>query len=214
LTRECPNDAYHVQPSDEERRLTGRRIRSPGDALWFLATLLGMNPAPVRRLASHDSVPVGLARARFRLRVRGGTLTLHRTPTTQRLGLRCPGWVKEQVGVAERTTEGVDSPRLVERRALGEGRDRHGREGSPPDRRDTRTTHAAGRTDRPAGERRTVEPGDRRAAVHQRPHGRVAPEQGVREARHHLTQTAAPRAQRACRSCCGSVMHSPTTVIP
>ena len=50
--------------------------------------------------------------------------------------------------------------------------------------------HAAGGADRPARPRRPVEPGDRRAAVPQRAHGRMAPAQGVHQARHHLAQAA------------------------
>ena len=72
-----------------------------------------------------------------------------------------------------------------------------------------RRAHGAGEPGRPAGPRRAVEPGDRRAAVHQPAHGPVPPAQGVREARHHLAQSARPRvawrpeARLAPRPACG-----------
>ena len=47
--------------------------------------------------------------------------------------------------------------------------------------------HAPGSADRAAGRRRPHQPRDRRAAVHQPPHGRVPPAQGLREARHQLS---------------------------
>ena len=55
-------------------------------------------------------------------------------------------------------------------------------------RRHARRPHAAGGAHRPAGRRRAHEPGDRRRALHQPAHRRVAPAQGVHEARHHLAQ--------------------------
>jgi hypothetical protein len=107
---------------------------------------------------------------------------------------------------------GVAAPRGPARRraraaALGlrpVRRDRHGgvrracppraagdrREGAQAQPRDARGAHAAGGADRPARPRGPVEPGDRRAAVRQRAHGRVAPAQRVRQARHHLAQAA------------------------
>ena len=53
---------------------------------------------------------------------------------------------------------------------------------------------AAGGADRPARARRAVEPGDRRAAVPQPAHRRVAPEQGVHQARDQLAHGPARRA--------------------
>ena len=60
-------------------------------------------------------------------------------------------------------------------------------------RRDARRADPAGGPDRPARGRRAHEPGDRRPAVPQPAHRRVAPAQGVRQARHQLAQ-GAPRA--------------------
>ena len=64
-------------------------------------------------------------------------------------------------------------------------------------RRDARRSDRAGAADRRAGPRRAVEPGDRRAAVPQPAHGRVAPAQGVRQARDQLPQRAGRRARRS-----------------
>ena len=47
--------------------------------------------------------------------------------------------------------------------------------------------------------RRPHQPGDRRPAVHQRPHGRMAPAQGLRQARHFLAPRAARGAARPKR---------------
>ena len=61
---------------------------------------------------------------------------------------------------------------------------------------------ASQRADRPGGPgraarpRRPVQPGDRRPAVHQPPHGPVPPEQGLRQARHQLSRPAPPGAAR------------------
>ena len=74
------------------------------------------------------------------------------------------------------------------------GRDR--RESAQAQPRHARRAHAAGGADRPARPRRPFEPGDRRAAVRQRAHGRMAPAQRVREARHHLAQAAPNGAAR------------------
>ena len=54
--------------------------------------------------------------------------------------------------------------------------------------------HAAGGPDRPAGPRRPDQPGDRRPAVPVRAHGRMAPAQGIHQARHRLPPRAARRA--------------------
>ena len=67
----------------------------------------------------------------------------------------------------------------------------HRREGAQAHRRDARRAHAAGGADRPARPRRALQPGDRRAAVPQPAHGRVAPAQGVRQARDPLAPGAA-----------------------
>ena len=58
--------------------------------------------------------------------------------------------------------------------------------------------------DRPARPRRPLQPGDRRPAVPQPPHGRVAPAQGVRQARDQLAhgparRAAEPRPERRAR---------------
>ena len=50
------------------------------------------------------------------------------------------------------------------------------------------STHCSGGADRPARPRWPLQPGDRRPALHQRTHRRVAPAQGVRQARDQLTQ--------------------------
>ena len=46
--------------------------------------------------------------------------------------------------------------------------------------------HPAGGAHRPAGPRRTHQPRDRRGTIHQHPHRRMAPAQGVRQTGHHL----------------------------
>ena len=51
---------------------------------------------------------------------------------------------------------------------------------------DARRAHRAGGADRPPGARRAHEPRDRRAAVHQPAHRRVAPAPGLHQARHPL----------------------------
>ena len=55
------------------------------------------------------------------------------------------------------------------------------------DRRDARLPHPPGGADRAAGRRRPHEPRDRCAAVHQPPHRRVPPAQGLHEARRQLS---------------------------
>ena len=88
----------------------------------------------------------------------------------------------------------------------GDGAQAHGR--------DARRAHPAGDADRANGGRRAHELGDRRPAVPEPAHGRVAPAQGVRKARHQLAQGAPlgaagrPRSRRArigafgaCESC-------------
>ena len=60
-------------------------------------------------------------------------------------------------------------------------------------RRDARRAHAAGGADRPPRPRRPVQPGDRRPAVPQPPHRRVAPEEGVHQARDQLAHGPARR---------------------
>ena len=57
-------------------------------------------------------------------------------------------------------------------------------------RRDARRAHRPGGADRAARARRALQPRDRRPAVHQPAHRRVAPAQGVRQARHQLAQRA------------------------
>ena len=78
---------------------------------------------------------------------------------------------------------------------------RHRRDGAQAQRRDARRADAAGGADRAPGGRQADEPGDRRPAVPQPPHGRVAPAQGVREARDQLPQGAPLGAvrRRRCR---------------
>ena len=53
---------------------------------------------------------------------------------------------------------------------------------------------------RAAGARRAHEPGDRRRAVPQPPHRRVAPEEGLHQARHQLAPGAARRAAGRART--------------
>ena len=74
------------------------------------------------------------------------------------------------------------------RRARPPRAGRDGREGAQTQSRDAHRAHAAGGADRSARPGRPHEPGDRCAALHQRAHGGVAPPEGVREARHQLTQ--------------------------
>ena len=59
-----------------------------------------------------------------------------------------------------------------------------------------RRAHRPGGSDRAARPRRTLEPGDRHAAVHQSAHGQVPPAQGLHQARHQLAQRARPRPAR------------------
>ena len=65
--------------------------------------------------------------------------------------------------------------------------------------RDARYPYRAGSADRPPGRRRRLQPGDRRAAVHQPRHRRLPPAEGLRQARHQLAQSACSRASRAAR---------------
>ena len=60
-------------------------------------------------------------------------------------------------------------------------------------RRGARRADRPGGADRPACARRALEPRDRRAALPQPPHGRVAPAQGVRQARDPLPAGARDR---------------------
>ena len=62
----------------------------------------------------------------------------------------------------------------------------HGREGAQAHRRGPRRAHAPGAADREAGPRGPDESPDRRGALPQPPHRRVAPEQGVHQARDQL----------------------------
>src|SRR3954452_16198381 len=71
-------------------------------------------------------------------------------------------------------------------RAAGHRRDR-----APADRRHPRPPHPPGGADRAAGRRWPHQPRDRCAAVHQPPHRRVPPPQGLHEARHQLSARAA-----------------------
>jgi AAA ATPase domain len=57
-------------------------------------------------------------------------------------------------------------------------------------------TDRPGNAGRAAGSRRAVQPGDRHPAFHQLAHRPVPPEQGLRQARHHLPRPAPPRAAR------------------
>ena len=68
-----------------------------------------------------------------------------------------------------------------------------GENGAQADRRDARRADRAGATDRAAGPRRAVEPGDRCTAVPQPAHRRVAPAQGVRQARDPVPPGAVQR---------------------
>ena len=74
------------------------------------------------------------------------------------------------------------------RRAHAPRADRHRREGPQAHDRDTRRAHPSGGADRAARTRRPLQPRDRRTALHQRPHGRMAPPQGLRQARDQLAQ--------------------------
>ena len=69
----------------------------------------------------------------------------------------------------------------------------HGRNGAQADRRDARRPDCAGAADRAAGPRWAVEPGDRCTALPQPPHRRVAPAQGVRQARDPVPPRAVQR---------------------
>ena len=80
------------------------------------------------------------------------------------------------------------------RRAGPAGARRHRRDRARPQRRDVRRPHPAGGADRPTRPGRAHQPRDRRRAVHQRAHGRVAPAQGVHQARRHVPQATAHRA--------------------
>ena len=72
------------------------------------------------------------------------------------------------------------------RRARAQGTARHRREGPQTRGRHLQPAHPAGGAHRPAGPRRTHQPRDRRGTVHQHPHRRMAPSQGVRQTGHHL----------------------------
>ena len=99
-------------------------------------------------------------------------------------------------------------PRAAARRArgaAGDGRGRlrrarpprapgHGREGAQAPRGHARRAHPAGGAHRPARPRGADEPGDRRRAVPERPDRRVAPQEGLHQARHQLAPGAARRA--------------------
>ena len=92
--------------------------------------------------------------------------------------------------------------RPATRRPRDVRRDRHGsvrrasaaragcdrREGAHTQGRDPRRAHAPGGADRPARPRWPVQLGDRRAALPQPTHGRVAPPQGVHQARNQFPQ--------------------------
>jgi hypothetical protein len=64
----------------------------------------------------------------------------------------------------------------------------------------TRRAHRSGGADRPAGPGRLQQLRDRRRAVHQPAHGRVAPAQGVHQARHQLPARTPGRAARPHRA--------------
>ena len=66
--------------------------------------------------------------------------------------------------------------------------------------RDARYPHRAGSADRPPGRRRRLQPGDRRAAVHQPRHRRLPPAQGLHQARHQLPQPARSRTSRPAQA--------------
>ena len=61
-----------------------------------------------------------------------------------------------------------------------------------PGRGGRRAADRAGGPGRAAGQRRAVQPGDRRPAVHQPAHRQVPPEQGLHQARHQLPRPAPP----------------------
>ena len=119
-------------------------------------------------------------------------------------------------------------PRAAPRRARDALRDRHGGlrrarparaarhrgDGAQAHGRDDRRPHAAGAADRAARGGRADEPGDRRAAVPQPPHRRVAPAQGVRQARHQLAQGAGFRAPRRRRDRPDGVKRAPPPAGP
>ena len=65
---------------------------------------------------------------------------------------------------------------------------RHGREGAQAARRRRATSSRRRRSTSPGWPGRAHQSGDRRRALHQRPHGRVAPAQGVHQARDQLPQ--------------------------
>ena len=104
-------------------------------------------------------------------------------------------WLRRETAAARRAQAAARRPRAVPgdrhgslRRACGTraARDRrehpqtHARHGPPAD--------GAGGADRAPGPRRPVEPGDRRAALHQPAHGPVPPAQGLRQARDQLAR--------------------------
>ena len=115
-------------------------------------------------------------------------------------------WLRREGRRARRARPAAHGPRAVHR-------DGHGglRRARPPraagHRRDRAQAHAetrdeltaAGSADRPARPRRSVEPGDRRPAVPESAHRRMASAQGVRQARHQLAP-AAPRCARLWRA--------------
>jgi len=71
-------------------------------------------------------------------------------------------------------------------RAQGTGR--HRREGPQTRGRHLQRAHPAGGAHRPAGPGRTHQPRDFRGTIHQHPHRRMAPSQGVRQTGHHVPQ--------------------------
>ena len=95
---------------------------------------------------------------------------------------------REQLHIAHRMFSENGMEAFAERARTRARRDR--REGPQAQRRDARRADSAGEADRAARTRRPVEPGDRRAALHQRAHRRMAPAQGLRQARHQLSQAA------------------------
>jgi hypothetical protein len=73
----------------------------------------------------------------------------------------------------------------------------HRRDGTQAQRRHLRRAHPAGGAHRAPRRRGPHQPRDRRAALHQPAHGRMAPAQGLHQARHHVPPPT-PRHLRAC----------------
>ena len=94
-------------------------------------------------------------------------------------------------------------------RASGHRRDSAQAHGRIP-----RCSHRSGGAGRPARCRRAHQPRDRHPALHQPPHRRVPPAQGVHQARHQLAQESPRRAPGRRTRSLASVDGSPTSSCP